>query len=212
MKESEYLSKNVLSIGVTSFHEQYIPFFSCCSNIIKKSGDHRRHAHLGTPVQGCRRWGCLWFGGWATPLLPPLLPQLPPAPHDGCTGRRMGWNGDKSLQGVPRNPHCRFRGLGTTGHSQKDPRERPTPWPSTLNKRGTEGGGGGRGWWVGAPEGRMWVHRWVQVQKSGCVCVCLCVRVCGLCRHENCSSVPSACPTSTLGEFRASPVLSCSGV
>lgn len=49
--------------------------------------------------------------------------------------------------------------------------------------------------------------------KTNSVCVFVCfVSKCGLCHQENCSSASSFCPTSTLEEFGASSVLSCSRV
>lgn len=75
------------------------------------------------------------------------------------------------------------------------------------------------------PEDRFWSPQMSRKSKSACVRVCASVYVCtrniyvcecvGLAVRktvELCFSASSPCPTFTLGEFRASPVLSCSGV
>lgn len=65
----------------------------------------------------------------------------------------------------------------------------------------------------------MKVQKCVRESVCAFVCVCMCnIYVCecvGLAVRktvELCSSASSPCPTFTLREFRASPVLSCSGV
>lgn len=139
----------------------------------------RQSAHLGTPVPGCTQWDCLWFGGWATPLPHPLPPQLPPAPHGGCTGRKRGWNGDRNPQGGYSSPRYCSPRLGPAGHSLTCSWERPTPWPFALTKRGSE-----EWWWVEwsdereqegtgrVPEAACGVHRQVLSPRvpgqSGC--------------------------------------------
>lgn len=144
-------------------------------------------AHLGTPVQGCRRWGCLWFGGWEAPLLHLLSPRLPPAPRCGYTGRRRGWNGDRSSMAAPQNPHCCSPRRGPTGHSLQHPGKRPTPWPSALAARGAvevEAGEKVRRAVSGSEEvtGRVPKDRPEMRQKSESVCLCVrrwCVWDCG---------------------------------